>query len=106
MRAGSAGGPPSVLLRFLPCARAQRLLQRYRPVVLLQEVGYRILDQLLDGVHAIQRQKMQRLPSFRVELDDLALGAGSGFWARHDVSSEWSMDHPSEGSRSPRGQRL
>src|SRR5690348_953243 len=64
---GSAG-----LLAVVRQALAEHVLQRHRPLVLLQKVGDRFVDQVLEGLFALGRQRLQRLVTGHRDMDHLA----------------------------------
>src|SRR6185437_1016018 len=60
------------LLAAVGQALAQHVLQRHRPLVLLQEVGDRLVEQILEGPLGLGRQRLQRLVTGHGDMDHLA----------------------------------
>jgi len=58
--------------RGVACALAQRRFQIRRPAVLAQQVGERLVGELLKRRHAVARQDVERGPGLVVELHPLA----------------------------------
>src|SRR5262245_47601812 len=55
----------------------EHLLQGCRPPVLLQQVAKRFIRKLLDGLHPILRQAIERVPGGRVEGNSATNGSGA-----------------------------
>ena len=66
----------TVVRRMRANARPQHLLESRRPAMLLEQIAERLVGQLLQGLHAVEREVMQRLPRLRIECDALANRAG------------------------------
>ena len=54
------------------CTLAQHLFEIGRATMLLQQVAKRLVSQLVEGFHAVQRKAVQSLPGLAVEDDPLA----------------------------------
>lgn len=54
----------------------ERFLQRGGALIFAQQVEESLVRQILHALTAVQRQKLERLPDIRGELDQLALGIG------------------------------
>src|SRR5262249_911385 len=78
------GGSDMSLLRGRPLrALLERGAQVSRPAMLVEEVAKRLVGKLLPGLHRIARQEINGVPSFFVELNELAPDAGRLLRGRH-----------------------
>ena len=62
--------------RLHPHALLQRLAQRDGPAVLFEQIAERLVGQLLQGTHAVERQPVQRVPGLGIEGDAFATKVG------------------------------
>src|SRR5262245_39566500 len=61
-----------IIRRLASRALTQGLLQRDRPMVLLEQIGKRLIGQVLEILHGVPAQQLQRVPGFVVDLNALA----------------------------------
>jgi hypothetical protein len=57
----------------------QRRLEISRPVVFVQEIAKRLVRKLLECLHRVAREQIQRLPGLRIKFHELAPDGGRLF---------------------------